>query len=94
MRVVILTQNDAAGIKLTQTPKDAKLGGKGLAVQGLRRTPFKPPCSADPFTVIASGDAPEVQRLQRRAASEGAGQRGSAGVADGIIPVPEGKGAR
>ena len=45
--VVASRDTDAAGIELTQTPKDAKLGGKGLALQGLRRTPFKHPCSAD-----------------------------------------------
>jgi hypothetical protein len=38
-----------------------------------------------------AGDAPEVQRLQRRAAREGAGQRDGAGVADGVRPAQEEK---
>ena len=39
-----------------------------------------------------AGDAPEVQRVQRRAASEGEGQRDGAGVADGVRPAQEEKG--
>ena len=55
------------------------------------RDPFNPVVS---FLAVAVAGVPEIQRelLQQRALAvrEGAGQRGCAGIADGIRPAPGG----